>query len=469
MCNTFVKNLKILSLYIFLTAISKLFEQVFPVVAFAIQLRYDMAVMPQRSKYRKNKPKRHIRPSILYFLIICAIAISYIFIVKPFDKPDEDKWAGYESANDNAESISRVSCLVFYPSGYENHEDLLNTLCIGAEGETVDVHDYTLTKDLDYQYLAYDGKIISILDQSMKVPSLPAELNETALRKVSDYLRYTMKASGREEAYSLEFLEQSYFKNLKALEMTYALEGDFLSVYCKPYEQKVLIPLKYIGEDIGIAVTQEKYQRPHYVDPYRKAVALTFDDGPSYDNSTRGIIDELYKYDGCGTFFLLGGRINDHTAPVIRDGIAYGNQYGSHTMGHADLTKLDPASIQREVNGVGDILKNTFEYEMKIYRPPYGKYNGTVDSALSFPAIMWEIDTKDWSLKEGQKIADVVVNSVSDRKILLFHDIYDATKQSLVDKKAIQTLVSQGYQLVTIDELAELRNVQLVQSTHFGW
>ena len=55
-----------------------------------------------KKKRKKNKPKRHIRPSILYFLIICAIAISYIFIVKPFDHK-EDKWAGYTSANENAE------------------------------------------------------------------------------------------------------------------------------------------------------------------------------------------------------------------------------------------------------------------------------------------------------------------------------------------------------------------------------
>lgn len=196
---------------------------------------------------------------------------------------------------------------------------------------------------------------------------------------------------------------------------------------------------------------------------------MTFDDGPSYDGSTKGIIDELYKYDGCGTFFLLGGRIDDATIPVIRDGIAYGNQFGSHTMSHADLTKLDPASIQREVMGVRDILKSTFGYDMKVYRPPYGKYNNAVDGSVTLPAIMWEIDTNDWSLKDGQKIADYVMGHVSDRKILLFHDIYDATKQSLVDKGSIRKLLEQGYQLVTIDELAALRNVQLGQGSHFGW
>ena len=417
-------------------------------------------------KNRNKKPKRHIRPSILYFLIICAIAISYICIAKPFHK-EEDKWSGYASANDNAKMITSDSCLIFYPDGYQDSEALLETLCANT-GE-VEVHDYTLRQDQSYYYLSYGDKTITLLDAEMKVPSIPEELNETALRKVSDYLRYTMKSNGREEAYTVEFLEQSYYKNITAMDLTYALEKDSLSIYCKPYEQKVLIPLNYIGEDIGISVRQQPYERPRYVDPSCKAIALTFDDGPSYDNSSRGIIDELYKYDGAGTFFLLGGRIHDATIPVIKDGIALGNQYGSHTMGHPDLTKLDPASMQREVNGVGDILKNTFNYDMTIYRPPYGKYNGAVDASITLPAIMWEIDTKDWSLKDGQKIADAVMGSVSDRKILLFHDIYDTTKQSLVDKGAIRSLVSQGYQLVTIDELAALRNVQLVQGTHFGW
>ena len=422
-----------------------------------------------KKKRKKNKPKRHIRPSILYFLIICAIAISYIFIVKPFDHK-EDKWAGYTSANENAEMITRDSCLVFYPSGYEAYDGLLDALCTDTVEEgNVEVYDYTLQQDQSYYYLSYGDKMITLLDSSMQVPALPSQMNETAMRKVSDYLRYFLKAAGNEQAYSIAFLEQSYYKNIGNLEFTYALEGDALSVYCKQYDFRFQIPLNLIGEDIGIAVTQAPYHRPRYVDPQRKAVALTFDDGPSYDGSTKGIIDELYKYDGCGTFFLLGGRIHDATIPVIRDGIAYDNQFGSHTMSHADLTKLDPASIQREIMGVGDILKSTFGYDMKVYRPPYGKYNNAVDGSVTLPAIMWEIDTNDWSLKDGQKIADYVIGHVSDRKILLFHDIYETTKQSLVDKGSIRKLVEQGYQVVTIDELAALRNVQLGQGSHFGW
>lgn len=417
----------------------------------------------------KKKPKRHIRPSILYCLIIFCIAIGYLFVAKPFETKEKEKWAGYSSTNENAEKITRDSCLVFYPAGYSDYEKLPDLLCTGTEENTVEVHDYTLTPDQSYYYLSYGEKTITLLDQAMQVPALPSEMNENALHKISDYFRYAMKSSGREDAWSTTFLEQTCYANIGELPLAYALDGNILSVYSETYDHTFQIPLKYIGEDIGIPVTQEPYHKPRFIDPARKAVALTFDDGPSYDGSTRTIIEELQKYDGCGTFFLLGGRIHEATIPVIQDGIAYGNQYGSHTMGHPDLTKLDPASITSEVMGVGDKLNSIFGYEMKVYRPPYGRYNGAVDAAVSLPAIMWEIDTKDWSLKDGKQIADYVMSSVSDRKILLFHDIYDATKQSLVDQGSIRKLIEQGYQLVTVDELAALRNVTLQQGTHFGW
>ena len=49
------------------------------------------------------------------------------------------------------------------------------------------------------------------------------------------------------------------------------------------------------------------------------------------------------------------------------------------------------------------------------------------------------------------------------------HDIYDTTSQALVDHGLIKELINDGYQLVTVDEIAKLRYVELKQGVHLCW
>ena len=88
-------------------------------------------------------------------------------------------------------------------------------------------------------------------------------------------------------------------------------------------------------------------------------------------------------------------------------------------------------------------------------RPTGGRVNSAVKENVGMPMIQWTIDTLDWKTRDAKSTIDAVLNNVSDGDIVLMHDLYDATAEA--SKTIIPELVSRGYQLVTVSELAQYR------------
>ena len=95
-------------------------------------------------------------------------------------------------------------------------------------------------------------------------------------------------------------------------------------------------------------------------------------------------------------------------------------------------------------------LKNGFGYEMKCYRPPHGAYNHSLDSVTNLTPVLWDIDSRDWALRDSSAIIEKVKDEYKDDTIILFHEIYQETVDSM--KVLIPYFIEQGYQLVTFSE-----------------
>lgn len=192
------------------------------------------------------------------------------------------------------------------------------------------------------------------------------------------------------------------------------------------------------------------------LDPDKKAIALTFDDGPS--KQTRKILATLAEYDGRATFFTVGERLDDYseTLQMIYDS---GCQIGMHTYSHANLRKLSKSEILDEINKTNDLIyKYTGEYS-HLVRPPYGAVNDTVKATVEQPMINWSIDTRDWESRDANSVYNEIMNNVEDGDIILMHDLYASTAEAV--SMAVPDLVAQGYQLCTIDELFKLKGIEL--------
>ncbi|MBR3161817.1 MAG: polysaccharide deacetylase family protein [Bacilli bacterium] len=194
------------------------------------------------------------------------------------------------------------------------------------------------------------------------------------------------------------------------------------------------------------------------VNKSNKMVALTFDDGPS--NNTSRVLDILDKYNVKATFFVLGTNIKGHEQ-IIKRMINTGHQIGNHMYSHKLVTRLKDEDILNEIKKTDKLVYNITNKKPEILRPSYGSINRRVKVIINKPIINWDIDTLDWKYHNSKRISRKVVGKVKDGDIVLMHDIYTATSNSL--DIIIPKLLEKGYKLVTINELFYYKNKKLIK------
>ena len=200
-------------------------------------------------------------------------------------------------------------------------------------------------------------------------------------------------------------------------------------------------------------------------DPNKKIIALTFDDGPSTDetNGTSDLLDLLEQYDSKATFFCLGNRLNDESAPLLKRMVELGCEIGNHSYDHTLLTRLDAQGVRDQIDKTNELIKQYSGKDCRLVRPPDGgASNDIVPANVSQPFIMWDVDTLDWKTKNTASVISLVEKYKEqdwDGAVILMHDIHSTTIEAC--KTIIPELVNDGYQLVTISELAYLKGVKL--------
>ncbi len=189
----------------------------------------------------------------------------------------------------------------------------------------------------------------------------------------------------------------------------------------------------------------------------KKLVALTFDDGPSYDKTKR-LIDELDKRNARVSFFMLGEHAIKQPE-LVKEIYVRGHTIGSHTYDHKQLTKLKTEEIMYEVNYTNEILKDITGEDVKYLRPPYGSYNKEILESINMSFILWSVDVEDWKIKDEKKISNYIIENVKDGDIVLVHDIHNETIEGVI--KAIDELQKKDFAFVSIDELVSYKKIIL--------
>lgn len=189
----------------------------------------------------------------------------------------------------------------------------------------------------------------------------------------------------------------------------------------------------------------------------KKLIAFTFDDGPNTLTTTR-LLDGLAAYDAKVTFFVLGSRVESNKE-VLKRAYEEGNQIGSHTYNHLNLFLLDPASILAEINNTNNVIYEVIGKEPELLRPPYGNINADIKSIANMHIINWDVDTEDWKLKDRNRIKDKILEDAHDGAIVLLHDIYKESVEGAL--LAMEELEKENYAFVTIEEMVQLRGVNL--------
>lgn len=190
-----------------------------------------------------------------------------------------------------------------------------------------------------------------------------------------------------------------------------------------------------------------------YIDPAKPMIALTFDDGPYAPVGNR-IMDYLELYNGRATFYVVGNRVPSYQTEILRMH-NNGHEIGNHTYEHKFLNKLNASQIRYQIEQCNQVIAAVTGQAPTTVRLPGGNKNNTVLANINEPIFMWSIDTLDWKTRNAAKTVQSVLGHVQDGDIVLMHELYPQTADAVA--VIIPALAEQGFQFVTISELAQFR------------
>ena len=187
-----------------------------------------------------------------------------------------------------------------------------------------------------------------------------------------------------------------------------------------------------------------------------KAIALTFDDGPS--GYTEELLDGLAEYEARATFFVIGSKAVKNPEIVQR---AYdeGHLIGNHTYSHIDFYKNTLSEIIEDIDKGADAIEAITGERPLFLRAPYGNVSFVQLNQLDYFFVHWSATSLDWFREEEDYIYKRIMKEAKDGAIILMHDTKEVTVRAVL--RAIPELQEQGYELVRVDELLSRNGAKL--------
>lgn len=305
---------------------------------------------------------------------------------------------------------------------------------------------------------------ISDLSEPVTVYSMPAKLDVVPSSEEEGILLAKWTVQKNAAGYEILYSKDQEFKDYQHQELEGA-DKNMISVkdltpkdvyFTKGRSYIVLDGQKIYGEwsDVNNAAIKEKVVMPENLDPNKPMVALTFDDGPSYageNNATERILNTLEKHGARASFFMVGSRVNDANAYLLKKEIEIGCEIGNHTLTHERYGKKVTAN---DICKSSERIKQYCGKAPSIFRCPGGMMSSAIQEECrkeGMPIAYWSVDTEDWKSKNPKAIYDAAMDHVYDGAIILMHEIYPTTADAV--EKLVPALIEDGYQVVTVSEL----------------
>lgn len=188
-----------------------------------------------------------------------------------------------------------------------------------------------------------------------------------------------------------------------------------------------------------------------------KVIALTFDDGPNPPWTGR-ILDVLESYEVPATFFCVGLHASAHTDEVARIAES-GHELGNHTWSHPFLPDLSRRELAEQLERTDEAIARSAPLPARrLFRPPYGSRTPEVltwlDAGHEHTIVLWDLDTRDWSLPGPEAISRTVLEKARPGSIALFHDGGgDRSQTAEALPSVIEGLLDRGYRFVPVADL----------------
>lgn len=411
----------------------------------------------------------------LLLLCSCSSKINYSYSIKTIIEENPNTLIAINYPKTNIKKINK-NIQNYIDETYNNFLKSYNEISFLEKKHELNI---------DYLHYNFSNKYISIV----LFKHISSSNNELVINEVFSYV-YDIEenkeinfktlidtndvANFKDLIYNLLFENYGNYIDLNKVttidynNIKFAIKNDELILFfegsklCNNYNEilEIHIPITYLkklNQLNKVSKQDVEYIEPtiNYIDISKPVVALTFDDGPS--RYTDEILDTLKKYDSNATFFVLGNKIEDYNNTIIKM-YKNGNEIGNHSYNHRWLTRLSSEEQREQIEKTQEIIKNYTNYTPIYLRPTYGSVNKKLKNNTNLKIMLWNIDTKDWKYKDIDTIVNNALKDVEDGSIILMHDTYKRTSEAV--KEIVPELIKQGYQLVTISELEEVKKIR---------
>jgi peptidoglycan/xylan/chitin deacetylase (PgdA/CDA1 family) len=190
----------------------------------------------------------------------------------------------------------------------------------------------------------------------------------------------------------------------------------------------------------------------------RRAIALTFDDGPS--ESTPALLRMLADQDVPATFFQCGANV-ERLPEIAREVARSGHEIGNHSYTHPRFIFRTPAFIQGELGRAQESIERAAGISPVLFRAPFGvRWPGMREAQrrLRLMGVMWTVIGYDWKL-DARAIVRRVLPEIENGAIICLHDGRELQVRPDVEptldavRRLLPILKAEGYRFETVSQL----------------
>lgn len=170
-------------------------------------------------------------------------------------------------------------------------------------------------------------------------------------------------------------------------------------------------------------------------------ILLTFDDGPTAE-ATEIILETLSSNKIKAAFFCVGSNVSIY--PELTNQILLeGHLIGNHTYNHKSLTQISNRETKEEIDLFNILMKEKFNYDVKYFRPPYGRFTISTHKILkekNLKCVMWSLLTYDYK-NDPDVVKFAVSKYLNNNSIIVLHD---SIKSRDIIKESINFIVEEA-------------------------
>ena len=181
-------------------------------------------------------------------------------------------------------------------------------------------------------------------------------------------------------------------------------------------------------------------------------IILTFDEG--YENGyTNSILDILKQNDVKAIFFITYDYAKSNS-DIVKRMINEGHVLGNHSTKHPSTACLSRQELTDEILFLHNYIKDNFNYEMNLFRPPMGEFSEQslyYTHKLNYKSVFWSFAYKDYDVNNQplcSQALERVNNALHPGAIYLLHAVSKTNCQILND--FILNTKKTGYKFTTV-------------------